>query len=276
MSVYSDITVCIVTYKANNKIYRCLKNIQKIGKIFILDNSQDFNLKKKIKKKFPKINFFLSKKNLGYGVGNNYLLKKISTKYVLILNPDADIKLASIKKLYREAEMHKNNFALVCATYSHENKVNFNQNLCEVSKTAFLAPLINMKEYKKINFFDKNIFMYYEDWDVCYRFLQNNKKIFLHTKAKAKHVGGKSSNIENYDKIRNFHFGWATYYFYRKHFGLSIGIFMSIFFIIKSFLQLIYYYLIFNNKEKSQNKLMLIFGILKSFREKKDFFRGKY
>jgi GT2 family glycosyltransferase len=275
MSVYSDISICIVTYKANDKIYRCLKNIYKINKIFILDNSQDFNLKKKIKKKYPKIKFFLSKKNLGYGVGNNYLLRKISTKYVLILNPDVDIKLASIKKLYIEAEMQKNNLALICATYNHENKVNFNENLFEVSKTAFLAPLINMKEFRKINFFDKNIFMYYEDWDVCYKFIKNNKRVLLHAKAKAKHISGKSSNAENYNRLRNFHYGWATFYFYKKHYGLILGIFMSFFIIAKSFLQFIYY-LIINNKALIQNKLMLICGILKSFREKKDFFRGEY
>ena len=34
--------------------------------------------------------------------------------------------------------------------------------------------------------------------------------------------------------------------------------------------------IIIKNKEISQNKLMIIFGILKSFREKKDFFRGEY
>jgi GT2 family glycosyltransferase len=274
MSFKKNISLCILTYKANDTIFNCLKNISEIENIFILDNSQDFNLKKIIKKRYPKIKFFLSKKNLGYGNGNNFLLKKVLTKYVIIINPDVDIKLNSIKKLYIEAEKIKDNFGLVCPTYDHENKVNFNKNLLEVKKTAFLAPLINMQEFRKINFFDKNIFMYYEDWDVCYKFKKNFKKIFLQANVKAK--VGKSSNSENYDKLRNFHWGWSTYYFYKKHYGLIYSFFMSVFFITKSFLQFIYYYLIIKNKELGQNKLMIISGMLKSFKEKKDFFRGEY
>ena len=59
---YSDITIGIVSFKSNKVIFNCLKSIKKINKIIILDNSKDINLKKKIKKYFPKVKFFFSKK----------------------------------------------------------------------------------------------------------------------------------------------------------------------------------------------------------------------
>ena len=62
---YNQITVGIVTFRSENIIFNCLKSIKKIENIIILDNSNDEILKKKIKKKYPKIKIILSKKNLG-------------------------------------------------------------------------------------------------------------------------------------------------------------------------------------------------------------------
>jgi len=56
---YNQITVGIVTFKSENVIFNCLKSIKKIKKIIILDNSNDKILKKKIKKKYPKIKILL-------------------------------------------------------------------------------------------------------------------------------------------------------------------------------------------------------------------------
>ena len=85
---YNQITVGIVTFKSENVIFNCLKSIKKIKNIIIFDNSNDKELEIKIKKKYPKIKFFLSKKNLGYGVANNQIIKKSKTPYIFILSPD--------------------------------------------------------------------------------------------------------------------------------------------------------------------------------------------
>ena len=89
MFVINSITVVIVTYKSQNTIFKCLKSIKKINNIYILENSNDSNFKKKINKNFPNIKVFLSKKNNGYGAGYNELLNKVKTKYALIMSPDS-------------------------------------------------------------------------------------------------------------------------------------------------------------------------------------------
>ena len=72
-----DITVGIVTFRSEKVIFRCLKSLENIKKIIILDNSNDLILKEKIKKVYPHINFILSKKNIGYGGGNNKIFRSI-------------------------------------------------------------------------------------------------------------------------------------------------------------------------------------------------------
>ena len=76
---YNHITVGIVSFKSENVIFNCLKSIKKIKKIIIWDNSNDKSLKEKIKKRYPKIRIFLSKKNLGYGAANNVIIRKSKT-----------------------------------------------------------------------------------------------------------------------------------------------------------------------------------------------------
>ena len=100
----NHLSIAIVSYKSEKIIFRCLKNLKKFKNILILDNSNDINLKKKIKKYHPNVEFFTSKKNLGYPRGNNYLLKKIKTKYALLLNPDSIIKYKYINKLLLSAK----------------------------------------------------------------------------------------------------------------------------------------------------------------------------
>jgi hypothetical protein len=274
VSIFNDISICIVTYKTNNNIYKCLKNVIRFKKIFLLDNSFDINFKKIIKKKYKKINFFLSKKNLGYGTGNNFLLKKVVSKYVLILNPDAILKLNSIRKLYKEAELLNSNFGVICPTY----KINRfkREKLTEVQKSEFAAPLINQVEFRKINFFDSNIFFYYEDYDACYRLKKNGKKNYIHNFAKLYHLGGKSSNTNSYDKLRNFHWGWSTFYFYKKHYGWVIALIISFFYSVRSFLKSTFILIIGANKKKAKNLLLQISGIFHGIFEKKDFFRKIY
>ena len=60
---YKDITVGIVSFKSEKVIFRCLKSIKKIKNIIIFDNSNDVALKNQISKKYPNIQFILSKKN---------------------------------------------------------------------------------------------------------------------------------------------------------------------------------------------------------------------
>lgn len=273
MSIFKDISICIVTYKTNENIFECLKSIYKFNKIFIFDNSYDVNLKNIIKKKYKKINFILSKKNLGYGVANNFLLKKIYTKYVLILNPDTKIKFNSIQKLYNVAESLGKNFGLICPTEKINKSIK--EKISEVKKIEFASPLINQTEFRKINFFDSNIFFYYEDYDVCHRLRENNKKIYIHNYAKYFHKSGKSSSINSYDRLRYFHWGWSTFYYYKKHYGLIVSFLFCFFLVLKIFVKFIYISFK-NDKNEKKNLLTVIFGILNGVIQKKDFFRKNY
>ena len=95
----NQITIGIVSYKSSDVIFKCLDSIKKTKKIIIFDNSNDYILKEKILKKYPYVKIYLSKKNLGYGSGNNLILKKSTTQFVFIVTPDVILKKI-VKKIY--------------------------------------------------------------------------------------------------------------------------------------------------------------------------------
>ena len=109
----NNITVIIVSYKSKKTILNCIKSLDQFNKILVLDNSNDIELQKKIKKKFSKVKFYLSKKNSGYGVGYNFLLKKVQTPYALLMTPDTSLKKGTLDKFLNSLKDFSDNYSLM-------------------------------------------------------------------------------------------------------------------------------------------------------------------
>ena len=111
-----EVTVVIVSHKSRKLIVNLIKKIYKY-KIIVIDNSNDFLLKKELKIKFPKINIHLVKNN-GYGDAINYASKFVKSKYMLICNPD--IKNITNKKIsifVKTAKMMNDKFSVFGPRY---------------------------------------------------------------------------------------------------------------------------------------------------------------
>lgn len=278
---YNDVTIGIVTFKSEKVIFNCLKSIKNIKKIIIFDNSNDTELKCKISKKYPNIKFIISKKNLGFGGGNNQILKKSKSKYVFLLSPDTILKKNCEHELLKQINKIKD-FSLI-APLAKENNYGFfkdsqkvtNKSFFEVDYVKGFAMLFNLKKIRKRQLFDENIFLYLEEIDLCKRLRKKNHKIYICKSAKIVHIGAKSSNLGfEYDKCRNWHWMWSKVYYDRKHYGV-IYVFKNYFFhMILNFLKLIAFTLMFNRQKIIINYLRLS-GILNSLIGNSSWYRPK-
>ena len=278
---YNDVTIGIVTFKSEKVIFNCLKSIKNIKKIIIFDNSNDTQLKYKISKKYPNIKFIISKKNLGFGGGNNQILKKSKSKYVFLLSPDTILKKNCEHELLKQINKIKD-FSLI-APLAKENNYGFfkdsqkvtNKSFFEVDYVKGFAMLFNLKKIRKRQLFDENIFLYLEEIDLCKRLRKKNHKIYICKSAKIVHIGAKSSNLGfEYEKCRNWHWMWSKVYYDRKHYGV-IYVFKNYFFhMILNFLKLIAFTLIFNRRKIIINYLRLS-GILNSLIGNSSWYRPK-
>jgi len=278
---YNDVTIGIVTFKSEKVIFNCLKSIKNIKKIIIFDNSNDIELKHKILKKYPKIQFIVSKKNLGYGGGNNQILKKSKTKYFFLLSPDTILKKKCEQELMKQINKIKD-FSLIAPFakeknfgFFQENKKIKNKNLLEVDYVKGFAMLFNTKKIKKFKMFDENIFLYLEEIDLCKRLRKKNHKIYVCKNAKIVHIGAKSSNLGfEYEKCRNWHWMWSKVYFDKKHFGTFYAVNKYFFQIIKDIFKLIMFSMMLNRKKVFISYLRLS-GVFNSLLGNSSWYRPK-
>jgi N-acetylglucosaminyl-diphospho-decaprenol L-rhamnosyltransferase len=277
---YNDITIGIVTYKSECVIFDCLKSIKKIKKIIIFDNSNDSNLKYKVKKKYSNIKFELSKKNLGYGGGNNNILKMCNTPYLLILSPDTILENNSEQELLKAINKIKKKFSIIAPLAKENNfgnftnkRINKKNEIFEVDYVKGFAMLFNKEKIKKIGMFDDKIFLYLEEIDLCKRLKAKNEKIYICKKSKIIHLGAKSSNIGfEYEKCRNWHWMWSQVYFDKKFYN-NFYVYKKYIFKLINNLFKIFIFTMLLDKKKITIFYLRFSGIINSLIGKKSWYR---
>ena len=73
----SELTVVILTYRTNREVLsNCLKSLDEKVKVKIIENSEYFENEKEFISKFSNLTIECTGKNLGFGGGNNLVLRK--------------------------------------------------------------------------------------------------------------------------------------------------------------------------------------------------------
>ena len=280
---YKDITVGIVSFKSERVIFDCLKSIKSIKKIIIFDNSYDIETKKKVANIYPNIKFILSKKNLGYGEANNKIIKLCKTEYLFILNPDTILQNNCEMQLLKSINDLKLNFTIIAPISNKKDfgnfdnsKVIFTKKLIKVDFVKGYAMLLNVEKIKKLGMFDKNIFLYLEEIDLCKRIKEKDQKIFVNKEAKVIHLEAKSTNLKfEFEKCRNWHWMWSKIYFNKKYSNKIVVTFRFLPELFLIFVKLIVYSLMIN-KNKSIIYYYRMSGMFNSLIGKTSWFRPRF
>ena len=208
------ITFVIVSYKSQNIIDECIKDIPKKSKIIIIENSKDKNILKNIKRR-DNISLILNK-NSGYGNGNNLGLSLVKTKYAFIINPDVQIGKHTLKWIFKATKALKNKFSIIGPLNTNLKK-KFIRNEEAVGGHAML---LNLEKFRSRKIFDKKIFLFNEEIDLCLRLKNKGEKIYSVSNCNIMHRG--SMSVEKsfkVDVLRNWHGYWSYFYFQKKHYG---------------------------------------------------------
>ena len=110
-----DITFIITTFKSEKLIESCLENLPKESKKIIVENSSNYQLKELLEKKYNNLKCYIMDSNLGYGNGNNYGIENSDTRYLFILNPDAQINSNTIPDMTKQLKDKKFAIAAPCS-----------------------------------------------------------------------------------------------------------------------------------------------------------------
>lgn len=209
-----DLSIIIVNYKSKEYLKKCLESIKKFPpkvsyEVIIRDNDKD---------------------NIGLARGINKCLRKAKGKYVLLLNPDTEVRKGAIDALYGFAERTPDAGA-VCprllnpdgsaqsSVYHFPSILNamrqywfgeervYEKYLPEgnspkiIDAGVMAAFLITSKALKKIGGLNEKYFLYFEDLDYCREVKRNGLKTYYLPEAEVIHqhgVSGKTlADIDN-------------------------------------------------------------------------------
>ena len=132
MNLYNDITLIIVCFNSYKLIQKNLSEISKF-KTIIVDNSKSDEIRSLVEE-VNNIKYIKTKKNLGYGKGNNLGVSESKTPFILILNPDILVESASIEILYKSYFSYENIGILAPALYDNSNNRRSNGSLSYINR----------------------------------------------------------------------------------------------------------------------------------------------
>jgi GT2 family glycosyltransferase len=201
------VSIVILNYNGLEDTKKCLRSILKTTyrnfRIFIVDNGSNKNEADKLKKIFSQdlFTFVRFSKNLGFTGGNNKILQKIKTKYVVLLNNDVEVTprwLYYLIKLMEKNEMiavaqpkilwSKNkkyfDYAGACGGFIdifgypftrgrifNTQEIDNGQydSQCDIFWASGACTIIRNKALRKTGLLDESFFNYMEEIDLCFR-----------------------------------------------------------------------------------------------------------
>lgn len=231
----------IVTYKSANHLERCLQSILNriinISKEIIIVSNDDvfFN--------FSEAKIIKTEKNIGFGGACNLGVKSASGEYLCFLNPDTEIISEDFIKIISEFKNNKKT-GIIGPKLINENgeiqewsagkevnlldiignnlKYKRSKEIWESMKKTECAWVsgaclfIKKELFEKLNGFDENFFLYFEDIDLCKRARNLDHKVIYFPELIIKHFSGKSFDSKKEQK--KYYYSSQDYYF-QKHFG---------------------------------------------------------
>jgi N-acetylglucosaminyl-diphospho-decaprenol L-rhamnosyltransferase len=230
----------IVTYNSEAVLPACLNSIPQGHDIVVADNaSRDRSAE--IARSFG-ARVLVNEKNLGFGAACNRGAKLLATSHVFFLNPDAVLCANTAGEIEKAIGLYPDAGAFGPAI-KHGGKrqkfrsTSFMQNqgrrYAEETPPAvnaavdFLdgaALVCDLKLFWELGGFDENIFLYFEDDDLCFRIKSQGRKLIYVPAAAVCHERNRSSGRSlRLDYFRSFHAMKSRLLVSGKH-GLPIDV----------------------------------------------------
>ena len=186
--------------------------------IIIVNNSEE-KLDKNLYK-LDNLKIIDAEKNLGNGAGINRCLNNCNTNLALYLDIDVEFDNSSLEQLLNYSKKH-NNFSVLVP--NGQNKI-YKDEIIKKWDMEGSVMLINKKTINNKVKFDENYFLYFEEIDFFFNCLKRGLNVFFIPAVKFKHNNASSidekkvGNLNKINLLREWHYMWSQFYFFKKIF----------------------------------------------------------
>ncbi len=195
---HPTVEVVIVTWNSSASIRLCLESVRAsdypIDKIVVrvVDNhSADgtIRLVEEMKGQLPSIEIIQNSGNVGFGRGVNEGLARATAKYVLLLNPDAELRSDCLRKLVECALLTEGEGfgAWEARQQPFEHPKLYDPVTLDTEWVSGACCLLLRVAFERVGGFDPNIFLYAEDVDLSWRLRETGYRLHYVPKAVVVH-----------------------------------------------------------------------------------------
>jgi GT2 family glycosyltransferase len=238
---WSRVAVITVTHNSAALIEECMASVGQAAQIIVIDNASDDGTSRLVRGAVARADVTENPANRGFGTGCNQAFEKVEVEFAFLMGPDSTVDDASLAALVDAADRWPEAGLLGPAIIAPDGHVELSHDLglfkrinagkrldrhiipegplCadHLSGAVLLA---RMSAVRQVGGFDPNIFLYYEDDDLCMRMRNAGYSLILVPQARATHIGGGSSRPGLGVHWRKFwHMAWSRLYIEAKYHG---------------------------------------------------------
>ena len=259
MSPTPDIEVIIVSYGSPDLLQACLRSLERSAPakrsvlVHVVDNAGPGQAADMVGREFPWVRLQRLPTNVGFAAANNVALRAVTAPYVLVLNPDTELRDGVLDHLLTVMDERPDVGMVGCrlekldGTLDHAAKRSFPTPTAALAhftgigrrSTAgglaqYRAPdlgerevgvvdavngafmLVRRAALERVGLLDEGYWLYMEDLDWCARFWQQDWKVLYDGRVTTLHVKGGTAGAHRAFK-QNLHFHRGMGRFYRRH-----------------------------------------------------------
>ena len=263
-----DLSIIIVSWNTRDLLAQCLEsalndirasshlNIETL----VIDNASGDDSVHMVQERFPWVRLIPNRENIGFAAANNQAIRQSHGRYVLLLNPDTEVKPGALAGLVDFMEAHPEAGAVGARTLNPDGTL---QTSCypaptlsrelwrllhldmlwpygtyrmaawdinkprEVDSLLGACLLLRAAALDQIGVLDEDYFIYSEEVDLCYRLQKANWRLYWAPQAQIIHYGGQSTQQAAAEMFLQLYRG-KLLYFYKHHGWLAAQLYKLI------------------------------------------------
>jgi GT2 family glycosyltransferase len=229
-NIMNDLSIIVVSYRGWERLTKCLESLNAFtGKNFsteviVVDNRSEDDTIFQLEERFSRFRFIHNKVNGGFASGCNLGSKVAAGEFLLFLNPDTVASESEVEKLLKIIRSNLSFGVVSCSQVNEKGKESIAAgkfphmfNLTGFQRAIFgsrmpeagsripeitfpdwisgSVVLIRKVIFQKINGFDEDYWMYFEDVDLCRRVRNIGLEVAFCRNITIEHNHGGSSRI---------------------------------------------------------------------------------
>ncbi|HET6454862.1 MAG TPA: glycosyltransferase family 2 protein [Armatimonadota bacterium] len=252
-----DLSIVIVNWNTSAELEACLRSIGDDSirlEMIVIDNASADDSVEMVRREFPRVRLIENKANLGFAKGANQGVRSSTGRYVLLLNPDSEVKPGALSAMVRFGDENPEigifgpkilnpdgslqyscrGFPTIAAgffrntiltRFFRRNSYIYNYLMLgwdhseprDVDWVSGAALVARRELLEDIGMLDERFYMYCEDVDLAYRAHERNWRVTYFPLATVVHACSKASS-KNPNRMIIEH-QKSIFRYFRKHHG---------------------------------------------------------